>query len=118
MNFRNVYSPLIAATESAGYFVSGMPLDSGGDRIVCCSQRRAGGGYTGNSFWFAERTGRWFLGAWGGLLYRVPDVDTACSIATTWLSADHVKTAPDVPDEIKTQFGLSLADDLEFDPGP
>ena len=118
MNFRDVYSPLIAATESAGYFVTEMPLDSGGDRVVCCGQRRDGGGYTGNSFWFAERDGRWFLGAWGGWLYRVADVDTTCSIAIAWLSANHTKTASDVPDDIKTQFGLTLAEDSEFDPAP
>jgi len=116
VNLRDVYSPLIAATESAGFFVTGMPLDCGGDRVVCCGQRREGGGYTGNSFWFAERDGRWFLGAWGGWLYRVPDIETACSIATTWLSQNHTKTAADVPDAIKTKFELILADDSEFDP--
>ena len=118
MKIRDVYSPLIAAAESAGYFVAGMPLDSGGDRVVCCGQRRHGGGYTGNSFWFAERDGRWFLGAWGGLLYRISDVETACSIATEWLSANHTTTVTDVPDDIKTQFGLRLADDSEGQPAP
>ena len=116
MNIRDAYSPLIAATEAAGYFVTDMPLDSGGDRVVCCGQRRAGGGYTGNSFWFAERDGRWFLGTWGGLLYFVPDVDTACSVAAAWLSANHAKTAFDVPDNIKTQFTLTVADESELDP--
>lgn len=115
MNFRDVYLPLITATETAGYFVTEMPLDSGGDRIVCCGQRRDGGGYTGNSFWFAEREGRWFLGTWGGTLFQVADVNTACSIAITWLSQNHTKTAASVPEAIKTQFALKIADYSEFD---
>ena len=116
VNFRNEYAPIVSAVQAAGFFVTEMPLDSGGDRIVCCGMRRDAGGYTGNSFWFAERDGRWFLGAWGGLLYRVPDVNAASTIATTWLAQDHTKTASDVPDDIKSQFQLAEADDSEFDP--
>lgn len=115
VNFRHEYAPIISAVQAAGFFVTENPLDSG-DRIVCCGMRREAGGYTGNSFWFAERDGRWFLGAWGGKLYRVPDANTASIIATAWLAQNYTETVADVPDEIKSQFQLVEADDSEFGP--
>ena len=115
MNFRDVYSPLIVAMESSGYFVTGMPFLTGGDRIVCCGQQLDGGSLTGNSFWLAERDSRWFLGAWGGCLYHVADVETACEIAIDWLSDNHTQTDADVPENLKVKFKLKVANDSELE---
>jgi hypothetical protein len=58
MTLRSEYLPVVSAVEAAEYYVTSMPLDSGGDRIVCAARRRHdGAGLTGNSFWLAERNG-------------------------------------------------------------
>ena len=81
---RSEYLPVASAVDAAGYFVTTMPLDGGGDRIVCAGQRGHDNGLTGNSFWLAERNGDWFLGAWGGGLYRLLDAAAASEIAIAW----------------------------------
>ena len=85
MSIRVEYQPVKAAVEAAGFFVTSMPLEGGGDRIVCAGLRRPAGGYTGKSFWLAERGGKWFLGAWGGFLYRIADAEIAAEVAVAWL---------------------------------
>lgn len=115
MPIRIQYTPVVSAVEGAGFHVTEMELDSGGDRIVCVGMRRPGGGYTGNSFWLAERNDRWFLGTWGGLLYRVADVNRAVELALAWLRQNRGECVSDVPEELKLQFDLVPAEDEEFD---
>lgn len=115
MPIRSEYKPVKANVEAAGYFVTSMPLDSGGDRIVCAGMRRPEGGYTGNSFWLAERNGKWFLGAWSGALYRLADVRQASEVSLAWLKQNSTRTAWDVPSKLRSQFGLVPADDAEFE---
>lgn len=116
MKLRPEYLPVVSAVEAAGYYVTSTPIDSGGDRIVCAGQRRDDGtGFTGNSFWLAERNGDWFLGAWGGHLYRLPGMAAASELAITWLRLNASRTDSDVPAELKSQFHLSVAADDEFD---
>ncbi|MEN6498675.1 MAG: hypothetical protein ABFD16_30590 [Thermoguttaceae bacterium] len=116
MKLRREYLPVVSAVETAGYYVTSMPLDSGGDRIVCAGQRRDDGtGFTGNSFWLAERNGVWFLGTWGGWLYRLLGMAAASQIAIAWLRLNSSRIASDVPDELKLQYNLSVAADDEFD---
>jgi hypothetical protein len=112
---RGEYLPVLSAVVAAGYYDTSMPLDSGGDRIVCAGQcRRDGAGLTGNSFWLAERNGEWFLGAWGGRLYRLPGMAAASEIAIAWLRLNSSRTDSDVPDELKLQYDLPVVAD-EFD---
>ena len=113
---RKEYLPVVSALEAAGYFVTAMPLDSGGDRIVCAGQRRHDGtGFTGNSFWLAERNDNWFLGAWCGRVYRLLGADAASEIAIAWLRLNPSRTDWDVPDKLKLQYNLSEAAHEEFD---
>lgn len=114
MSFRSEYSSVITAVEAAGFHVTGMPLDSGGDRIVCAGQVMEYG-LTGNSFWLAERNGRWFLGTWGGLLYRIPSSVSAAKVSIAWLRQQSTQTVSDIPEELKSEFSLMPADDDEFD---
>lgn len=114
MSFRPEYEPVIRMVRSAGFHIADMLMDSGGDRVVCAGEQFSGG-LTGNSFWIAERAGKWFLGTWGGWLYHIADADTAIDIAVEWLRANGHSTASDVPDEMKMKYGLRVADDDEFD---
>jgi hypothetical protein len=92
-----------------------MPLDGGGDRVVCAGLRRQGGGYTGNSFWLAERNGNWFVGTWGGLLYRISGSSRASQLAIAWLKRNSAEIDSDIPSEVKSQFNLIAADDDQLD---
>ncbi|GAB5406462.1 MAG: hypothetical protein Aurels2KO_46930 [Aureliella sp.] len=111
--FRGEYRDLVKAVTNAGFFVTDMPLDDGGDRVVCCGLRREQGGYTGNSFWLAERSGRWYVGAWGGHLYHMESSRSANLLALDWLSANKTITAYDVPSDLKLEYGLVPVDDLD-----
>ncbi len=114
MPFRAEYDKVIAAVESSGFYVTGMPMDSGGDRIVCAS-RLSSDGLTGNSFWIAERRGKWFLGTWGGLLYQLADADCASAISVAWLRRNQKITASDIDTDLKEQFGLVPAEHCDVD---
>jgi len=111
MNFRDEYKSLISAVTAAGFFVTDDPIEGGGDRVVCVSKRHEGGGYTGNSFWIAERHGRWFIGTWGDFVYHLPDVDTAAALAVTWLTTYPNTLFFDIDSELKQRFSLSIAND-------
>ncbi len=113
--YRDEYHDLIEAVTEAGFFVTDMPLDEGGDRVICCGMRREQGGYTGNSFWLAERAGRWYVGTWGGHLYRIVSTERPSLIAREWLTENHTVTAYDVPENLKERFGLLPVDDLDTD---
>jgi hypothetical protein len=116
MKIRNEYLPVVSAVELAGYYVTSMPMDGGGDRIVCADRcRDDGSGLTGNSFWLAESNGKWFLGAWGGQIYRLSGVTAASEIAISWLTLNSVRTDSDVPDELKLQYGLCEVSDDDYD---
>ena len=117
MKLRSEYLPVVSAVEAAGYFVTMMPLDSGGDRIVWCGRGcRDRVGFTGNSFWLAESNGNWFLGAWGGGLYRLLGVAAASEIAIAWLRLNPSRIDSDVPNELKLKYHLSVTSYDEFDP--
>lgn len=75
------------------------------------------GGLSGNSFWIAERNGRWFLGTWGGMLYHLHDAQCASAIAVAWLSKNRSKTVSDVDAALKAEFGLVAATDDDFEGG-
>ena len=113
-SFRSEYEPVIQRVRAAGFHVTDMPLDSGGDRLVCASKRFSGG-LTGNSFWLAERSGKWFLGTWGGWLYQIVDARTVADIAVELLQWDPHTTMSDVPDAMKTKHELRVTDDEDFD---
>ena len=109
------YSPIVEAVEAAGFFATVETLDSGRDRIVCCGKRRKGGGYTGNSFWFAERDGKWFLGTWGGLLYLVPRVEIAAAVATYLLCNNPSNAESELPSVVQSRFRLTEINGEAFD---
>jgi hypothetical protein len=52
--------PKSSAVSEAGFF----PTEDFEDRVICASKLRRGpeGGYTGNSFWVAQRSAGWFVG--------------------------------------------------------
>ncbi len=99
------YGSVKRAVEDAGFFTTGMPMDDGGDRLVCAS-RRIKAGLSGNSFWLARRESGWFLGVWGGQLYRVPKDRPVADLCLAWLREAPHTTHWDLDDPTKQQYGL------------
>ena len=85
------------------------------DRVTVCSERRASGGYTGNSFWLTRLSGGWYVGTWGGMLYRIPDENSVAELCIEWLSQEGHRAKADFDVEFKSRFGLVETPDEEFD---
>src|SRR5437879_5433740 len=75
------YQSLTKAVSDAGFFTSG-DFES---KVVCASKLRPEGGYTGNSFWVAQRSIGWFLGTWGVHVYRIPEEHRVADLCIAWL---------------------------------
>src|SRR5262249_30276885 len=104
------YEQVAKAVADAGYFTTG----DFEDKVICASKIRPDGGYTGNSFWIAQRAGGWFLGTWGLHLYRIPEAERVAELCVSWLRRQPNVTAWDVDSHIREEFKLVEidADDL------
>ena len=71
-------------------------------------------GYIGNSFWISEVHGRWFLGAWGGSIFRVDSCQRAIDFSIAWLTHECHKTLSQFSPDFISRFQLTRADD-EFE---
>jgi len=101
------YQSLTKAVSDAGFFTSG-DFES---KVVCASKLRPEGGYTGNSFWVAQRSIGWFLGTWGVHVYRIPEEHRVADLCIAWLRRNPDGTPYDVDTHIRDEFHL-----VEIDP--
>jgi hypothetical protein len=117
------YAELKRAVEEAGCFTTFMPISQPGDRIVCASRKRADGrALTGVSFWVAKRDGRWYLGMWGGELFRFSDASVVIPLCVRFVTDEKVLgSCLRVPVEVQAEVGLiELSEeeaDVVFPPG-
>jgi hypothetical protein len=108
------YSELTAAIHAAGFFTSGIEDKDGcWDRVTVCS-RNVSGILCGNSFWVAELPSGWYLGAWGGTVYRIPESTHVAEFCVTWMKAEPCLKS-DFSSEMKVAFGLNPVSDKEFE---
>jgi hypothetical protein len=99
--------PLLAKTVAdAGFFTTG-DFES---KVICASKTRADGGYTGNSFWVAQRQSGWFLGTWGVHVYRIPEPERVPELCVAWLRRHPDGTAADIDSHIREEFHLEEID--------
>ncbi len=101
------YQLLAKAISDAGFFTTG-DFDS---KVICASKLRPEGGYTGNSFWVAQRSTGWFLGTWGVHVYRIPEPDRVAELCIAWLRRHPDGTASDIDSKLRDEFHL-----VEIDP--
>jgi hypothetical protein len=101
------YQLIAKAVSNAGFFTTG-DFES---QVICASKVRAGGGYTGNSFWVTQRSTGWFLGTWGVHVYRIPEPDRVAELCIAWLRRHPDGTASDIDTKIREDFHL-----VEIDP--
>ena len=104
---RLVYADLNQAIQAAGFYT--ITRNERPDRLICAS-KRSKRGLTGNSFWIAERAGRWFVGTWGSYVYEFPDVGRVAEFCITWLSQMD-KTCGNIEEAFRLEFQLAGADE-------
>jgi hypothetical protein len=109
------YDELTQAIADAGFYTSGVEDHATWTRTCVCSKRSPGGGLSGNSFWVSHLTSGWYLGTWGGFVYRLPDGARLAELCISWLSRVPDGTRSDFDDRLKAEFGLVRVDDDSFD---
>ena len=116
----NVYDEIIQAITDAGLFVSGPRYyddpDCSWHRIIPASKLRNEGGYTGNSFWISFDDDDWFIGTWGGRIYKIRDSQNIAGMSIEWLSSNPDSTRPDFDKWLADKFELTLIDKDAFRP--
>src|SRR5690349_3462641 len=100
------YEVLARAVAEAGFFTNGVEDHGTWHRTCLCSKRREDGRLSGNSFWVSRRPSGWYLGTWGGSIYRLPDEGRLTELCTTWLSRARDATRFDFDGRLKSEFGL------------
>ncbi|HLX62732.1 MAG TPA: hypothetical protein VKX17_15755 [Planctomycetota bacterium] len=111
----NCYNTLTDAVKMAGFFTNGVEDHGTWHRTCVCSKKREGGGYTGNSFWVARLASGWYLGAWGGWIYRMKDEVRMAELCISWLTRVPNETRPDFDKQLKDEFGLVAVSEKMFD---
>jgi hypothetical protein len=114
MTMTTKYEQLRIAVEKAGFFTNGVENHGTWDRTCVCSTRSPDGTLSGNSFWVTRLPDNWYVGAWGGWVYRLPDESRIAEFCITWLTKKPRGTAPDFDGDIKKSFDLKSVSDEEF----
>lgn len=107
------YYALAQAVTAAGFFTNGVEDHGTWHRTCVCSKKRADGGLTGNSFWVSRDEGTWYMGTWGGNMYRIPDDTRLAELCISWLSRAPDGTRCDFDDQLKLEFGLVPVDTFD-----
>ena len=107
------YDEFIAEIHHGGFFTGGIEEKDGSwDRVTVASY--SGNGWIGGkSFWVTNHFGVWYLGTWGGTVYRMPDSDRVATFCVAWLR-NRKTLGSDFSPEFKTTFGLIEVPDEEF----
>ena len=84
------------------------------NRITVCSKKRPEGGYTGNSFWLTFLEQSFYLGTWGGMLYRLPDGSRITELCVDWLTRESSKVLNDFNEALKLEYNLLEVTEDEF----
>jgi hypothetical protein len=111
----NKYESLDAQVRRAGFYTNGVEIKGDWDRTTVCSKRLSDLAYGGHSFWVTDLSGDWYVGTWGGLIYRIPEAKRVASLCIEWLSRYPDRIHTDFDDDIKAKFTLVHVSDEEFD---
>ncbi len=109
------YETITRAVTDAGFFTNGIEDYGTWHRTCLCSKRRPDGRLSGNSFWGSRGPSGWYLGTWGGSIYRLPDEGQLAGPCTTWLSRAGESTRSDFDDRLKSEFCLVAVSDEVFE---
>jgi hypothetical protein len=110
-----VYDALAQAVAAAGFYTNGVEDHGTWHRTCVCSKKRLGGGFTGNSFWVSRLPNGWYLGTWGGWIYRLPEETRLAELCIGWLSRVPDGTRADFDEWLKAEFALVPVSEESFD---
>lgn len=110
----NKYESLDLEVRRAGFFTNGVELKGDWDRTSVCSQF-SGDACGGNSFWITLVSDGWYVGTWGGLIYRIPVADRVAAFCIRWLSSYPNEIHMDFNADIRAEFKLVEVSNEEFD---
>jgi hypothetical protein len=111
----DVYDLLAHAVTEARFYTNGVEDHGTWHRTCICSKKRADSGFTGKSFWVSRLPSGWYLGTWGGHLYRLPDASRLAELSIVWLSRDPDGTHADFDEQLKSDSGLVVVAETTFD---
>ncbi len=107
----HAYDELARTVTDAGFYTNGFETYGTWHRTTVCSKRLLDGTLTGNSFWVSRRASGWYVGAWGGFVYYLPDESRLAEMCIAWLTRVPNGTRPDFDKQLKKEFGLIAADE-------
>lgn len=70
---------------------------------------------SGFSFWVTAPVGVWYVGTWGGWVYRVPENTSMPALCLALLGDDEQPLTPDLPPDVRDAYGLVLLNEQEDD---
>jgi hypothetical protein len=113
----DAYDELARAITEAGFFTNGVEVYGDWHRTTVCSMRDAKSGIlSGNSFWVSHMPDGWFVGTWGGDVYRLPDGTKIAELCIAWLSHAPKGTFAHFDDWVVARFGLIAVPQDDFEP--
>ena len=111
----NTYDELKDAISQAGFHTNGVMDHGSWHRTCVCSKRDSTGLLTGNSFWVSRMPSGWYLGTWGGYIYRLPDENSLAELCVKWLSRVPNGTRYDFDPWLKDEFRLVAVTESDFE---
>ena len=107
-----LFTELPRRFEAAGVLTSVDTSWMNVGRVICGGRRLPGGNQIGGrTFWVTAVLDAWFVGAWGGYVYRVSGVDRLVDFGIAWLRREPLKLPGDFDEDLKQAFKLVPADD-------
>lgn len=105
---KECYRPIVEAVEAAGFFVGGVQTVCDWERLLIGSRRIGERILSGNSYWISCIDADWFVGSWGGLVYRFSDSKIINDFCIAALQGGFNSSGSDFFESIKADFGLIL----------
>ncbi len=112
----DAYDKIAEDIREAGFFTTSVEDMGKWSRITICGKRRDPlPGFTGNSFWVSFMGSDWYLGTWGGTIYRTPNESDVISFSIAWLTHQPDITAADFDLDFSKRYNLVVVEDEDFD---
>jgi hypothetical protein len=108
------YERFVDCICNAGFFATSVEHMGNWDRVTVCSKRLPGPRYTGNSFWVSGLESEWYVGTWGGAIYRVKTEQSLIEFAIEWLTLEPDVTTWDFGATVREKYMLEPVSDSDF----
>jgi hypothetical protein len=108
------YVELRQSFTQAGFYMPSTENMGTWQRLIVCSQGPPEHpAFNGRSFWVAQVSEAWYVGAWGGYIYRVSDRSKLLPLTRDFLSDGG--SMGDFSADVKQRYDLQPLDEAEID---